>query len=276
MYLWFVILNFYKYQGTGNDFIMIDNRSGKFTAPQGGRELLIEKLCNRHFGIGADGLILLENAPDHDFKMVYFNSDGKEGSFCGNGSRCIVAFAHQINAIKGNSAQFTAADGTHHGEVIKSYNGKFDVMVGLNDTDYPVKLSEKAYFIDTGSPHLVIIHENLASLDVTELGRKIRHSEEWAEKGVNVNFLQIINRDTIAVRTYERGVEQETLSCGTGVTAAALTFSIFSGPEKKDAITVQTEGGSLLVSFTSESNKKFRNIRLRGAAELVFSGNITI
>ncbi len=276
MYLWFVILKFHKYHGTGNDFILIDNRSGQFTIPQGSLRLLIEKLCNRHFGIGADGLILLENAPDHDFRMVYFNSDGNEGSFCGNGSRCIVAFAHQINAIKSNSVKFAAVDGIHHAEVIKSHNGNFDVMVDLNDTDYPVNLSENTFFIDTGSPHLVIIHENIASLDVTELGRRIRHSPKWAEKGVNVNFAQIINRDTIAVRTYERGVEQETLSCGTGVTAVALTCNILAGHKQQDAITVQTEGGSLLVSFISESNKKFRNIRLRGAAELVFSGNIKI
>ncbi len=255
---------------------MIDNRSGQFTIPHGNRELLIENLCNRHFGIGADGLILLENEPGHDFKMVYFNSDGKAGSFCGNGSRCTVAFAHQVKAIKSDTARFSAVDGTHHAEVIKSHNGKYDVVVGLNDADFPVNLAEDTYFINTGSPHLVIIHDSIASLNVPKLGRKIRHSPQWAEEGVNVNFVMIIDRQTIAVRTYERGVERETLSCGTGVTAAALTCNTLTVGEKQDAMIVHAEGGSIMVSFSSESNKKFRNIKLRGASELVFSGNIKI
>lgn len=271
-----MILNFHKYQGTGNDFIIIDNRSGQFAFPQGNRELFIKDLCNRHFGIGADGLILLETTPDHDFKMVYFNADGKEGSFCGNGSRCLVAFAQQIEAINSDKAKFKAVDGTHHAQVIKACNGKFDVVVDFKDSDFPVNLSEDTYFINTGSPHLVIIRDNIASLNVPDLGRQIRYSPEWTEKGINVNFVQIIDHQTIAVRTYERGVEQETLSCGTGVTAAALTCNTLTQGQKQNAMIVQAEGGSLLVSFSSESNKKFRNIRLRGAAELVFSGNIQI
>ncbi len=254
---------------------MTDNRCGQFSLLGEQQEMMIERLCNRHFGIGADGLILLENSLNHDFKMMYFNADGKEGSFCGNGSRCVVAFAQQIQAIKSDKARFMAVDGTHHARVIKAYNGKYDVVVDLSDSDFPVNLSENKYFIDTGSPHLVIILDNIASLNVQELGRQIRHSPDWAEKGVNVNFVQLIDSQTIAVRTYERGVERETLSCGTGVTAAALTCNTLTESKKQHAMIVQTEGGSLMVTFSEKSNY-FTDIKLRGPAELVFSGSIKI
>ncbi len=269
-------MNFHKYQGTGNDFIMVDNRSGAFYFKGEERDRVIENLCNRHFGIGADGLILLEASPEYAFKMVYFNADGREGSFCGNGSRCAVAFANQIKAISSNSLHFIAFDGAHQAEVIKAHQGSHDIRVHLNDTAQPEYLSSGMYFINTGSPHLVIYDDNISQIDVPAVGHQIRNSPKWKEKGVNVNFVEIIDEQTIAVRTYERGVERETMSCGTGVTATALTTGVFKKNNVQNVFIVQTNGGPLMVSFSAPDSGPFTNIRLRGAADYVFSGNIKL
>lgn len=251
--------NFYKYQGTGNDFVMIDNRNGDFSASQA----YIEHLCHRRFGIGADGLILLQNDPDYDFRMVYYNADGREGSMCGNGGRCAVRFAEDLGVFT-NQTKFIAVDGEHlaqaNAEVVSLKMGKVHGLERHDDYD----------FMNTGSPHYVTYVTDIQAVDVFSEGKKIRYSEDWVKRGgTNVNFVQIINDNTIYVRTYERGVEDETYSCGTGVTAAALSanfrFSIQS------PINIISKGGNLQVSF--EDN--FENIYLTGPAVRVFEGGLT-
>jgi diaminopimelate epimerase len=202
-----MLLDFYKYQGTGNDFVMIDNRSLFFPKED---VALIERLCDRRFGIGADGLILLENDSDTDFRMVYYNSDGNESSMCGNGGRCLVAFAKQLNVID-NATTFIATDGLHHATVAE------DGLVSLQMIDVnELKITPEFSFLNTGSPHHVQIVDDLEHYNVKENGAAIRYSDLYGKAGSNVNFVSQINEDTFAVRTYERGVEDETLACGTG------------------------------------------------------------
>lgn len=207
-------LDFYKYQGTGNDFVMVDNRKGIF--PKGDAER-ISSICDRRFGVGADGLILLETDVDTDFKMVYFNSDGRESTMCGNGGRCIVAFAEFLGIIKGTT-RFMAIDGVHTAKL-------FDGMVSLrmNDVDFISKRGD-AYWLDTGSPHHVQLVDDIEGLNVPKEGARLRYGL-YGEAGSNINFVEVMDVDTFQVRTYERGVEDETLSCGTGVTAVAWLCS---------------------------------------------------
>lgn len=252
---------FYKYQGTGNDFIMVDNRLGTFEKSN----VEIRNLCHRRFGIGADGLILLENDEKYDFRMVYFNADGIEGSMCGNGGRCIVKFAYDLEVFK-KSTKFIAVDGEHSAVVIdEDY-----VRLKMNNV-LKIEAVEEGSFLNTGSPHLVIDIENdLNLLDVKSKGTLIRYSDFWKNRGgVNVNFTQYIENDTIFVRTYERGVEDETYSCGTGVTAAAIHSVVKNG--MNSPITVKTLGGKLAVDFDLKDDI-FQNIYLNGPAEFVFSG----
>jgi diaminopimelate epimerase len=247
---------FYKYQGTGNDFVMIDNRDGRFPVNQA----YIEHLCHRRFGIGADGLILLQNDPDYDFRMVYFNADGREGSMCGNGGRCTVRFAEDLGIFSG-STTFIAVDGEHeaiaNSEVIALKMGLMHSLEQHQDYD----------FMNTGSPHYVTFVDDIKNLDVFGEGRKIRYSDEWVKRGgTNVNFVEILNDDTLYVRTYERGVEDETYSCGTGVTACALSAHLKYN--KKSPVRINTNGGNLQVSFDDD----FKNIHLIGPAVRVFEG----
>lgn len=256
-------IKFHKYQGTGNDFIMIDDRDRQFPVSQE----FIESLCHRRFGIGADGLILLQNEKDFDFRMVYFNADGTEGSMCGNGGRCTVRFAHDLGIIK-ESANFIAVDGPHLASVCDEdiYLKMMDVPDVEQYTDYD--------FTNTGSPHYVTYVYDLDNTDVYEIGNKIRYSKEWAEKGgTNVNFVQLNDSQTIAVRTYERGVEDETYSCGTGVTACALSANLKHGMESP--INIKTLGGGLQVSFQKGSNNSFTDVYLIGPAVKVFEGEIS-
>jgi diaminopimelate epimerase len=258
-------MKFYKYQGTGNDFIMIDDRSTieKSTGVTL-TQTQIENLCHRRFGIGADGLILIQNAEGYDFRMVYYNADGTEGSMCGNGGRCAVRFAHDL-AIIGDSTKFIATDGEHLASVCDEdiYLKMIDVPQVEQFTDYD--------FANTGSPHYVKYSHSLEDDDIYEMGRKIRYSAEWVAKGgTNVNFVQLNDSQTIAVRTYERGVEDETYSCGTGVTACALSANLKHGMESP--INIKTLGGQLQVSFQKGENKSFTNIYLIGPAVKVFEG----
>lgn len=256
-------VTFYKYQGTGNDFIIIDNRSKTF--PKSNVKV-IEKLCNRHFGIGADGLILLENDTTTDFRMVYYNSDGNESTMCGNGGRCIVAFAHKLKIFK-RETTFMAIDGLHRASIQ-------DNIVSLQMVDVETVEIHKDYiFTNTGSPHHITMVENLQDFDVFNNGRNIRNTI-YKKDGSNVNFVEQKNKNTFNVRTYERGVEDETLACGTGVTAVAI--AMYATQKTFDThIILPVKGGELAVSFSPE-NGIYKNIYLIGKADFVFFGSIAI
>lgn len=254
-------MKFYKYQGTGNDFIMVDNRSNIFDIKN---TILIEKLCHRRFGIGADGFILLENEQGFDFKMVYFNSDGNQSSMCGNGGRCIVKFAHDIGVI-GDKTSFLAIDGPHDAYIEKG-------LVHLKMIDVnQIENNEDHFYMNTGSPHYVKTVKDIKDFPVYEEGKKIRNNDRFKEKGTNVNFTEK-KEDILHVRTYERGVEDETYSCGTGVTAAAIAAS-YTG--MSSPIRINTLGGELSISF-SKTTEGFNNVFLIGPAQKVFEGNLTI
>ena len=258
-------LVFYKYQGTGNDFLLVDN----FNNPS--LELStrqIKNICNRHFGVGADGLIFLNKKEGVDFEMKYYNSDGKESSMCGNGGRCIVKFAYK-QGIHKDVYHFAAIDGQHEAEI------DLDGTVSLKMKDV-AKVEDHAghIIIDTGSPHFVKFANNVQEIDVVSTGRDIRFGHEFAKEGINVNFVEVINNDTILVRTYERGVEDETLSCGTGVTAAALLSA--HNDFGFNTVEVKTIGGNLSVEFDRIDDQHFENIWLCGPAEFVFKGEIEV
>ncbi len=256
-----MVLQFFKYQGTGNDFIIIDNPVNNIhlTKDQ------VAFMCNRRFGIGADGLMLLNYLEGYDFQMVYFNSDGNESSMCGNGGRCLVRFAYDIG-LKKNDYYFLAIDGPHHASIQAS--GWVDLK--MKDVDKIAKVNND-FILNTGSPHYIQISTDVQQLDVYAEGRKIRYSDEFSKEGVNVNFVQMVDKD-IYIRTYERGVEDETLSCGTGVTAAAL---VCSKNEGSNIINIQTPGGRLEVKFNKEGNF-FTEIWLCGPANYVYKGEIKI
>jgi diaminopimelate epimerase len=256
-------IHFYKYQGTGNDFVMIDNRQNIF--PKNDTKL-IARLCDRKFGVGADGLILLENHPDLDFKMVYYNSDGNESSMCGNGGRCLVAFAKQMDVIS-NEATFEAIDGMHYATIDK------EGIVSLQMMNVEeIKEEDNYTFLNTGSPHHVTLVEDLKQFNVKQEGAKIRYSDLYGKAGSNINFVKQLENDIFAVRTYERGVEDETLSCGTGVTAVAIAMHKIGKTTSKE-IKLNVEGGTLKVKFDAENNK-FTNVFLIGPATFVFEGTI--
>ena len=258
-------LEFYKYQGTGNDFVMIDNRDLKVSK---NNTKLIKQLCDRRFGIGGDGLILLENpdVAEDDFKMVYFNADGNPSSMCGNGGRCLVAFANYLGIVE-KTARFTAVDGPHEATISEG-------VVSLKMQNVAdVKLKEEYSFLDTGSPHHVIFVKDVQSEDVQQKGSEIRYSELYKDiNGTNVNFVQQINDEVLKKRTFERGVEDETFSCGTGVTAVAIA-AYQTGKIQNKQIKLETPGGSLEVKF-EKTGSGFENIWLTGPAVQVFKGEI--
>lgn len=253
---------FYKYQGAGNDFILIDNRSGSY------RNLstdLLHKMCKRRFGVGADGLMLLQTVANHDFEMIYFNADGREGSMCGNGARCIVAFARDLGIIE-QEADFLAVDGRHHASIMEN-----QVRLDMIDV-HEIHREGKAYVLDTGSPHYVKIVENLAEYPVYEEGRRIRQSETYRDKGINVNFVEA-GPVGYFVRTYERGVENETLACGTGAVAAAMAMAVHCNSVGKIDTAIRMPGGQLQISFDSTGGS-FTHVHLQGPANFVFKGEI--
>jgi len=254
-------ITFHKYQGTGNDFILIDDRERQFSTSDN----LVTKLCDRKFGIGADGLILIQNHDDLDYKMVYYNSDGSQ-SLCGNGSRCGFAFAKSLGIVN-NEAVFETTDGIHK---IKLENDKIHFQ--LFDSQIPEKLSKNEWFVNTGSPHHIVISEKVNDIDLLGLGRKIRYSPAYSgQNGTNVNFAQLL-QDKVKIRTYERGVEDETLSCGTGATAVGILAGLLG---YESPVKLETEGGTLSVSF-EKSNDKFNDIWLAGPAAKVFEGSLNI
>ena len=257
-------IKFFKYQATGNDFVIVDNRPGSIhlTIDQ------IRRICDRKFGVGADGLMLIENDASSDFNLVYYNSDGSQ-SLCGNGSRAAVMFASFIGMVNGQSS-FNAYDGVHDAEIL----GDGRVRLRMKDVDKIKRIGED-FFIDTGSPHYIHVVGSLESFPVVERGRAIRYSPDFQPRGTNVNFIALQNDNTISVRTYERGVENETLSCGTGVTAAALAASFlgYTSPVK-----INTPGGDLSVAFEKATGQggAFTDIFLIGPAKMVFEGELEL
>ncbi|MDX1653226.1 MAG: diaminopimelate epimerase [Brumimicrobium sp.] len=259
-----MILKFQKYQGTGNDFIMLDateEKNLKFS------KKLIQQLCDRRFGIGADGLILIRKSDKTDFEMDYFNADGSQ-SFCGNGARCAVRFAESLN-LCGSETTFEAIDGIHSAHIDGT-----TVALRMNDVE-SFKQENSHYEIYTGSPHYIKFVANLAQENIVEFGRKIRYSQAYKKEGINVNLVQIADKQALTMLTYERGVEDETYSCGTGATAAALAYALKGGLNGKFRISIGVKGGQLVVSANRTKNT-FREIYLSGPAEAVYHGEISV
>jgi diaminopimelate epimerase len=258
-------IHFEKYQGTGNDFVMLDNLNGQYddlTVSE------IQLICDRRFGVGADGLIKINKHSSFDFEVDYYNSDGSK-SFCGNGARCAVAFAESIGVIK-SKARFLAIDGVHqatkHNETIA-----LDMMpVGV------VNQENESFILDTGSPHFVRFVKSLKEVNILDYGREIRYSEKFKSEGINVNIIEQISENSIKIRTYERGVEDETLSCGTGATACALVVGLKDAILGKRLINVDVLGGKLSVSYENLGNGNFSNIQLIGPGKFVFKGEIDV
>lgn len=259
-------IKFHKYQGTGNDFIIIDNSNGDYNNLSAQE---IKKLCDRKYGIGADGLMLMNQKDGYDFDLTYYNADGGLGSLCGNGSRCMIKFASN-SGISKETFVFTAADGEHEAKI--DLNGI--VCIKMKDVD-SIRNHKNDFIVDTGSPHFIRMSADLAHLDVYKRGKEIRNSPEFEKEGINVNFVEQLNEpDKIYVRTYERGVENETLSCGTGVTAAALVC--YHNENGFNEVEIKTLGGNLNVEFDRTFNGQYKNIWLCGPAEKVFEGIVSI
>lgn len=257
-------LHFFKYQGAGNDFVIFDNRANEIDLHKD----QIKFLCDRRFGIGADGLMLLNLQPGFDFEMKYYNSDGRESSMCGNGGRCLVKFANDIG-IEKNQYSFIAIDGPHEASI----NDDDTVALKMNDVKN-IRSERGKFILNTGSPHYVELTNDVMHMDVFKKGKEIRYSPEFQKEGINVNFVeQTDERDKIIVRTYERGVEDETLSCGTGVTASALVC--FHNDTGFNRVEVKTKGGLLSVEYDKDG-ESYSNIWLNGPAVKVFEGTIEI
>lgn len=257
-------ISFNKYEGTGNDFVIIDNRMQTF--PKENTEL-VKHLCDRRFGIGGDGLLLLENDSQSNFRMVYYNSDGNLSSMCGNGGRCMVAFAKSLGIIQ-NKASFIATDGMHQATILD------DGIVSLQMSEVTeISMAANYVFLNTGSPHHVVIKEDLKNVDVKSEGSKIRYSDLYGKAGSNVNFVHQVSDAAFAIRTYERGVEDETLSCGTGATAVAIAMHAL-GKTNSKSVEILVEGGKLKVTFEKEESH-YKEVFLIGPATFVFKGEVT-
>ena len=256
-------LQFYKYQGTGNDFVIMDNRNAEIHLSTA----QIKHLCDRRFGIGADGLMLLNTLSGYDFEMKYYNADGNESSMCGNGGRCLTRFAYDMGIHK-NTYRFLASDGEHEAEI----DDKKWIRLKMKDVDHITHYHGDTV-LDTGSPHYIKTVQDIMNLDVYNEGKAIRNSKDFSAKGINVNFVEQASNNII-VRTYERGVEDETFSCGTGVTAAALVFA--HNEKGFNRVDIQTKGGKLAVEFDKINDQQLRNIWLCGPADFVFKGEINI
>lgn len=272
----------YKYQGAGNDFVIIDGRE----KDPGLSVEQVKLLCDRRFGIGGDGLMILGKSNRHDFSMRYFNSDGYEGTMCGNGGRCLVAFA----AHKGiEKFEFTASDGYHKAYMLRTSPHRCIVKLKMKDIDQYTRYSQSAFFLDTGSPHYVEFVSDVENYQVDEKGYYWRHHPDF-KGGTNVNFVEILNK-MIKVRTFERGVEAETFACGTGVTASAIATYLYS-PERGHSMrrkredsgsceeaeyNIKAVGGELSVSFSyNMQSNTFSEVYLTGPATFVFETDIEL
>lgn len=284
-------MKFWKYQGAGNDFILLDQRDKHLLSRAD--TLQIEHLCDRRFGIGADGLLLLQHLPGFDFEMVYFNADGRESTMCGNGGRCIAAFAQHLGIVSGQ-CHFMAIDGEHKAEITPKGADETWVELQMSNVQRAERQAD-AYILNTGSPHYVRFVTSLENLDMVAEGRAVRYSDRWKKDGINVNFvaeagnqeagkiqnlksaskLPSVKGSSLTIRTYERGVEDETLACGTGVTAAAIASFLQGGGQVGDVeVAVQAKGGNLAVRFQANGDGTFSNIWLCGPAVRVFEGEI--
>ena len=262
-----MLVHFSKYHGTGNDFIMLDGRGLQHSHFSSG---IIKQICDRRFGVGGDGLIILEESHSYDFTMRYYNADGREGTMCGNGGRCISSFARKLGIVQQETV-FEGIDGKHSA----SFTSRGEIRLKLADVSGIQEL-EDGYLLNTGSPHFVKLSENLEEIDVERIGAEIRRQERFGPGGVNVNFLEAeAGKDRIAVRTFERGVEGETWSCGTGVTAAAILASFHFNTDI-NSYSVETRGGLLNVTFERQDKQNFRDIYLTGPASHVYDGSIEI
>ncbi|RYD52260.1 MAG: diaminopimelate epimerase [Sphingobacteriales bacterium] len=258
------VIQFAKYQGTGNDFMLLDNRAGIYSLTQAD----VAALCHRRFGIGADGLMLLETTSEADFRMVYYNADGGISTLCGNGSRCMVAFAQKLGLVQSGAVRFEAADGLHDAQILS------DGQVALQMADVTEMATDATgIFLNTGSPHYIFWTENADSEPVDLKGRETRYDPRFAPGGTNVNFVERRAAD-LYVRTYERGVEAETLSCGTGVTAAAIAAS--GTALGSFDIPVETPGGWLRVQYQKTGPETATAVCLTGPAQWVFEGTIDL
>lgn len=257
-------INFFKYQGAGNDFILIDHTMKQLEDID---NKLIEQLCDRRFGIGADGLMFLTQHDNYDFEMHYFNADGKLGSMCGNGGRCIVAFAKQLGIIQ-NETNFLAVDGPHYARISESGDWVELQMIDVES----ITNDGEAFVLNTGSPHYVALKSDLKNFDVFTQGKNIRYNEVYSEKGINVNFVED-KGDHLFVRTYERGVEDETYACGTGVTAVAMAMAKYKNQTGHIKTDIKVLGGDIKIEFDYDGNK-FTNVFLCGPAKLVFEGEV--
>ena len=259
-------IHFDKYQGAGNDFILLDDREGNYT------NLTMEQrksLCNRNMGIGADGLILIVNSTEADFEMRYFNSDGNLSTLCGNGGRCAVAFAHHKKMI-GEETRFMAIDGIHRAQLVSSDLVRLEMQEVHSFTSY-----DAAVVTDTGSPHYVQLVKEAATIDVQKEGAAIRYSKDFAPEGINVNFVEKKSEQRFVIRTYERGVENETLACGTGAVAAALVLHFLGETGGATEVELQASGGVLNVDFQL-NQRTYQNVHLQGPATFIFSGTINL
>lgn len=256
-------IDFFKMQGAGNDFVVIDNRSGVFSALP---VCDIAHLCDRRFGVGADGLLLLSMSDEYAFRMEYFNQDGSRASFCGNGARCICLFAVTIGAVSGSDFTFIADDGSHKAHVDVS-NGLVDLT--MKDVVSVSQQGDDAFVLNTGVPHYVRFVDDVDAVDIMGAAPSIRYSDAYKPDGVNVNFATITSPGHIKIRTYERGVEGETLACGTGITAAAISTYCKTGC---DRVYVSARGGDLKVAFRANAGGSFSDVLLSGPAHIVFEG----
>lgn len=260
---------FYKYHGAGNDFVLIDGREGTFVPERG----TVAALCDRHLGIGADGLMILENDPKEQFLMRYFNADGGEATMCGNGGRCIALFAHHLG-IGGTEKTFNGVDGRHTVKLLSADETRGELELGMIDVK-EVERRGGYYFLNTGSPHYVEFVRDVGGMDVVHRGAMIRHSELFGPEGTNVNFVEVVADGHIRVRTFERGVENETLACGTGATACAIATALHTASRVR-RWRVDVEGGRLSVGFKTDDNRCFTEVLLEGPACKVFEGEIEL
>ena len=260
-------IKFYKYQGAGNDFILVDNRKNVVNHQN---PALIARLCDRRFGVGGDGMMFLQEKTGYDFEMVYYNADGQPSSMCGNGGRCITAFAHQLNLIQ-DKASFKAIDGPH--EALITTHSPLAVKLKMSDVDEPELIGEDV-FLNTGSPHYVRFVDNVSDLEIIYEAQKVRYNDRFRKEGTNVNFVQPLE-NILIVRSYERGVEDETYSCGTGVVGSVLASVAKEIVPSSGKQTVHTKGGILRVYYERDGNG-FKNVWLEGEATFVFTGEIEI